>query len=30
VMLFAGGLFILMIVALFLPIYQLIGQVSGT
>ncbi|NQY26823.1 MAG: type II secretion system F family protein [Piscirickettsiaceae bacterium] len=29
VMLFAGGLFILMIVALFLPIYQLIGQVGG-
>jgi type II secretory pathway component PulF len=29
VMLLAGGLFILMIVALFLPIYQLIGQVSA-
>jgi general secretion pathway protein F/type IV pilus assembly protein PilC len=28
VMLIAGGLFILMIVALFLPIYQLIGQVQ--
>ncbi|MFK5986501.1 MAG: type II secretion system F family protein [Pseudomonadota bacterium] len=28
VMLFAGSLFILMIVALFLPIYQLIGQVG--
>jgi type II secretory pathway component PulF len=28
VMLLAGGLFILMIVALFLPIYQLIGQAS--
>lgn len=30
VMLIAGGLFILMIVALFLPIYQLIGQVGGS
>jgi len=27
VMIIAGGLFILMIVALFLPIYQLVGQV---
>jgi len=29
VMLFAGGLFLLLIIALFLPIYQLVSQVGG-
>jgi len=29
VMLFAGGLFLLLIIALFLPIYQLVSQVNG-